>query len=89
MLKKTVNSEGYEDISYDVESLFTNIPVKKKIKYILHKIHVDKLIEPYCKRSIFKKLLLKLTKECIFSVNSRLIKKIDGCPMGGPVSVVF
>ena len=25
----------------------------------------------------------------LFSVNSRLIKKIDGCPMGGPVSVVF
>ena len=24
-----------------------------------------------------------------FSVNSRLIKQIHGCPMGGPVSVVF
>ena len=24
-----------------------------------------------------------------FSVNSHLIKQIDGCPMGGPVSVIF
>ena len=39
--------------------------------------------------SIFKKLLVKLTKELISSVNSRLIKQIDGCSMGGPVSVVF
>ena len=35
------------------------------------------------------KFLLKLTKECVFSVNNRLIKKIDGCPMGGPISIVF
>ena len=41
------------------------------------------------KKSIFKKLLIKLTKEFIFSVNNRLIKQIDGCPMGGPISVVF
>ena len=42
-----------------------------------------------CKKSIFKKLLIKLTKECTFSVHNRLIKQIDGCPMGGPISVVF
>ena len=42
-----------------------------------------------CKKSIFKKLLIKLMKECTFSVNNRLIKQIDGCPMGGPISVVF
>ena len=87
--KKTVNSENYKNISYDIESLFTNIPVKKTSKYILRKIHVEKSIEPYCKKSISKKLLLKLTKDCIFSVNSRLIKKIDRCLMGGPVFVVF
>ena len=40
-----------------------------------------------CKRSIFK-LLIKLTKECN-SVNNRLIKQFDGCPMCGPISVVF
>ena len=42
-----------------------------------------------CKKSIFKKFFIKYTKECTFSVNSRLIKQIDGCPMGGPISVVF
>ena len=42
-----------------------------------------------CKKSIYKKLLIKLTKECTFSVNNRLIKQINGCFMGGPISVVF
>ena len=70
-------------------SLFTNIPVKETIEYILHKIYVDKAINPFCKKSIFKKLLIKLTKECVFSVNFRLIKQINECLMGGPVSVVF
>ena len=66
MLKKAVNSEDYEDVSDDVDSLFTNIPVKKIIEYILHKIYIDKLIKLYCKKSILKKILVKLTKECIF-----------------------
>ena len=35
MLKKAVNSEDYEDFSYDVESLFTNMPVKETIENIL------------------------------------------------------
>ena len=34
-------------------------------------------------------MLIKLTKECTFSVNNGLIKQIDGCHMGGPISVVF
>ena len=42
-----------------------------------------------CKKSIFKKLLTNLTKDCTFPVNNQLIKQIDGCPMGGPISVVF
>ena len=48
MFKKGVNSEDYEDVPDDVESLFTNIPVKETLEYILHKIYVDKSIKPFC-----------------------------------------
>ena len=89
LLKNIENSDNYEDVSYDVESLFTSIPIKETIDYIIHKIYLENAIEPMCKKSIFKKLLRKLTKECAFSVNNRLIKQIDGYPMGGPISVVF
>ena len=33
--------------------------------------------------------MFKLTKGCVFSVTEKLLKQVDGCPMGGPMSVVF
>ena len=33
-------------------------------------------------------MLLKLTKECVFSVNNRFIKQTDGCRTGSPIPVV-
>ena len=79
-----------EDVSYDVESLFTSIPVDETIEYILDEIYDKKKLKPFCKkRLIFKRLLGRLAKDCIFSVNGRLIKQIDGCSMGGVLSVVF
>ena len=89
MLKNAEDSDDYEDVSYDVESLFTSISVKEAIDYIIQKIYVKKEIKPFCKKSIFIKLLKKLTQECVFTINNRLIKQVDGCPMGGPISVVF
>ena len=88
-LKNIGNRDDYEDVSYDVESLFISITIKETIDYIIHKIYTKNVIEAMCKKSIFKKLLIKSTKECTFSVNNRLIKQIDVCPMGGPISVVF
>ena len=63
--------------AYDVEPLFISIPVAETIEYILKRIYTN------------KETLMKLTKELVFSVNDRLIKQIDGCPMGGPISVIF
>ena len=59
------------------------------IDHVLQRIYVRKEIKPFCKKSIFKKLLLKLTKECLISENNRLIKQINGCPMEGLIFVVF
>ena len=89
LLKSADTNANYEDVSYDVESLFTSIPVAETIEYILKRIYTNKELKSLCKKSIFKKLLIKLTKESVFSANNRLIKQIDGCPMGGPISVVF
>ena len=40
-------------------------------------------------KKLFKKLLNKLRKGCTFLADSRLIRQVDGCPMGGPISIVF
>ena len=36
-----------------------------------------------------KRLLLKLTTENTFMLNSNFCKQIDDCAMGGPLSVIF
>ena len=61
---------------YDIESLFISILVQETRDYILQRIYIRKEIKPFCKKSIFEKLLLKLTWECVFSVNNRLISKL-------------
>ena len=35
------------------------------------------------------KLPKKLNQEFVFTINNKLIKQVDGCPMGGLISVVF
>ena len=61
MLNNLPFSEGEEDVSYDVDLLFTSIPVKETIDFIGNEIYNRKKLKTICKQSIFKKLLYKLT----------------------------
>ena len=63
-----------EDVKYDSKSIFTNIPINETIDFICDEIYVHKKLQPICRRSIFKKLLLKLTTKCTFSINEQLCK---------------
>lgn len=81
--------EDEEYVSYDVESLFTNIPINETIDYILEEIYDNHKLKPLCNKLIFKRLLLKLTTESTFIFNEIFYKQIDGCTMGGPLSVTF
>ena len=42
LLKSADTNANYEDVSYDVESLFTSIPVAETIEYILKRIYTNK-----------------------------------------------
>ena len=55
--------EDEEDVSYDVESLFTNIPVTETIDNIKDQIYVQKKLTTICTNLIFKRLLLKVDTE--------------------------
>ena len=54
-----------EYVSYDVDSFFTNIPLKETVDYIIDKIYNEKFLKPICKKLIFKRLLYKLTTDCM------------------------
>ena len=74
---------------HDVESLFTNILIEDTINYIIEQIYVYKKLMAICPKLIFRRLLIKLATECTFKFNSRFLKQVDGCTMGGPLSVTF
>ena len=62
-IKNITPLQEYEDVSYDVESLFTNIPINETIDYILDQIYNKKKLKPICQKLIFKRFLLKLATE--------------------------
>ena len=57
--------------------------------FICEEIYIHKKLEPICKKSIFNKLLHKLTTKCTFSATGKLRKQVDGVSMGGTLSDCF
>ena len=58
--------DSKEYVSYDVESLFTNVSIHDTIIYILKEIYTHNKLPHICSKLIFKRLLLKLTTEHIY-----------------------
>ena len=44
-----------EDVSYNVESLFTNIPIEETINYVIDQNYVHEKLTPICLKLIFDK----------------------------------
>ena len=78
-----------EDVSYDAESLFTNIPIEETINGIIEQIYVHKMLIPIFSKIIFRRFLIKVVIECTFKFNSRFLKQVHGLNMRGPLSVSF
>ena len=88
LVNNKINADE-EDLSYDVTSLFTNVPIDDTIEYIIKEIYTSKRLKPICTKLIMKRLLKKLTADCLFSFNNTLYKQVNGCAMGNPLSVTL
>ena len=63
--------------SFDITSLFTNVPLDETINLILHRLfHTDTHYHGFS-REEFKKLLYFSAKDCHFIFNGSLYKQID------------
>ena len=60
-----------EYMSYEIESLFTNVPITETIDYILAEIYLFIKLPKLCCRLIIKRLLLKLSTESINMFHSK------------------
>ena len=86
---QTSLSPDEEYVSHDVDSLFTNISGQVTINYIIYQICNEKNVSKICSKTIFKRLMYKLSTQCVFQFNQNLFKKIGGSSMGGPWSVTL
>ena len=78
-----------EDISYDVQSLLTNISIEETFNYIIEQIYVHKKLTLIRWKLAFKRLLIKLDTECSLKFNSRFFKQVHDCTMVAPLPVTF
>ena len=81
-------NNGYKLVSFDVVSLFTNVPLKRTVNVIIDRIYKDKVIETNLKKNTLKKLVLDCCTKTAFSFNDKIYEQIDGVCMGsalGPV----
>ena len=77
--------------SLDVESLFTNVPVKRTINIILEKVYNHPTIPaPVIPKEILEKLLLICTTEVPFrDMDGTMYVQCDGMSMGSPLGPTF
>ena len=74
-------------ISFDVKSLFTNIPLNKTIKICLDRLYWgDPGIRPSIPEDTLKKLLELCVCDNTFVFNGKVWKQVDGVAMGSSLS---
>ena len=81
--------EEYKFVSFDVQSLFPNMPLKKTINIILDRAYKEKLINTHLKKRTVKTLLLVSCTKTAFSFDNVLYKKCDGVSIGSNLGPVF
>ena len=85
-IPRNLFNDEYRFVSFDVTSLFTNIPLKKTVNIMLKRINKNNLISTTLNKRTLKKLILDSCTKTIFSSNGKLYKQIDGVSMGSPLS---
>ena len=83
-----LRDEGYRNFSFDVTSLFTNIPLNKAINIILHRIFRENLVKINMRKSTLKKLVKDSWTKTAYSFDGKISKQNDDASMGsslGPV----
>ena len=52
-------------------------------------IYNEKKVPKICSKTIFRRLMYKLTIECAAQFDQNLFKQTEGCSLGGPLSVTL
>ena len=76
-------------ISFDIESLLTNVPLRETINIILDQIYTKNAIYTSIPESERRTLLILCTANSCFTIGDENYAQIDGVAMGSPLGPVF
>ena len=71
--------------SFDISSLFTNVPLDETIEICANALYRGHLDCPPFPEDTFRELMLIATRGVEFSINNQLYKQLDGVAMGSPL----
>ena len=80
---------GYQIVSFDVKSLFINVPLDRRIDIVLRRIYDKHELQTSITRSEMKELLILCTKNVHFTFNNVIKVQNDGVAMGSPLGPVL
>ena len=84
-ITKIKNSDSLFMASFDIKSLFTNIPLDETISIATSSLYEDPTVSPSLSSSFFKQLLELAVKNVLFLFNGKLFSQFDGVGMGNPL----
>ena len=76
-------------VSFDVKSLFTNVPLDETIEIILNRIYDKNEISTDIRKSEIKELLNLCIKSVHFTFDGNIYVQNDGVAMGSPLRPVL
>ena len=88
-LKQQKLSKEHKMLSFDVKSLFTNVPLNRTIDIILKRIYEKNEIVTSITKNEMKEMLILCTKNVHFTFESRTYVQTDGVVMGSISRIGF
>ena len=85
---ENLNTSGKVMLSFDVASLFTNIPLIETVTFLCNYIENEHLNIGLSTRDL-KELILRCTLSIEFRFNNTMYKQIDGVAMGSPLGPIL
>ena len=85
IIKNVQVPSGYHMVSFDVKSIFTNVPLEYTIELVLERIYNKGELLTNIARSEMKDMLLLCTKNVHFRYNHDIYRQRDGVAMGSPL----
>ena len=83
------NSNSTHMCSFDVKSLFTNVPLTEVLNICLNELYNSDITPPDIPQPVLEELLLKATSGVEFTFNYNIFRQIDGVAMGSPLGPIL